>query len=156
MEASADLSTAGEIEDWRARGWAGYDDLRQVAAQSQTPVIAYAGKNGLEYRSFFSTNAVYIRGADLTAVQDLARLPSVALVRLPQVAQVLPDQGQAPEGEGGRPEGYGWNLDTLDPGSGLYGMQAAQVWAQYGITGESIVVANIDTGACQRWLPGWA
>ncbi len=146
MESSADLSAAAELEEWHARGWAVYDALRQAAAQSQTPVIAYARKKGLTYRSFFSTNAVYVQDADLTAAQDLGRLPGVAQVRLPQVALVLPNSGQAHEGELAGTEAYGWNLDTLDPGGGLYGMQAAQVWDQVGVTGEGVVVANIDTG----------
>jgi subtilisin family serine protease len=146
MEARANLVAAAEIEDWQARGRAVYDGLRQVAADSQAPIIAYATERGLVYRSFFSNNSVYIEAGDLTAVQDLARMPGVALVRLPQVAQVLPDLRQAPEGEPTGPDAYGWNLDTLDPGSGLYGMQAAQVWDQHGVTGQNIVVANIDTG----------
>ncbi|MGD8792021.1 MAG: S8 family serine peptidase, partial [Anaerolineae bacterium] len=144
MAEQADLGPAYEIEDWQARGEFVYETLRETAARSQAPVIAYAQDRGLAYRSFLTNNAVYIEAGDLRAVDALARLPGVAQVRLPEVATVQPSQGQSPEAS---PDSFGWNLDSLDPTSDAYGMQAAQVWQQYGITGEGIVVANIDTGA---------
>lgn len=143
MEEKADLSAAFEIGDWSERGWYTYNVLREVANRTQAPVIKYAKKQCLTYQAFFSNNSVYIQGGDLPAVQDLAALPGVALIRQPKVARVHPSREESPT----TPDTYGWNLDTLDPGNNLYGMQAAQVWDQYGIKGEGAVVANIDTGA---------
>ncbi len=146
LDARAELSEAAALKDWKTRGRVVYDALRQVAASSQAPVVAYAQERGLAYRSFFSTNAVYIQSGDLQAVHDLAQLPGIALIRLPRVASVLPSLEAETDAQGPDPETYNWNLDTLDPGNGLYGMQAAQVWDQFGVTGEGVVVANIDTG----------
>jgi hypothetical protein len=142
MTEQADLSAAYEIKDWSERGHYVYDTLVEVANRTQAPIIDYAEENGLEARSSLANNGVYIKGGDLNAAQDLARLPGVALIRLPQVAQIQPETESIPAD----PEAYGWNLGTLDPLNDLYGMQAAQVWQQYGITGEGIVIANIDTG----------
>jgi len=142
MGAQADLAPASALRDWQARGRAVYDSLLQAAEQSQAPVVVYAEEHGLAHRSFLTNNAVYIEGGDLEAVKDLALLPGVAWIRQPEVAQIQPGL----ETVQADPDAYNWNLDTLDPGSGLYGMQAAQVWQQYGVTGEGIVVANIDTG----------
>jgi subtilisin family serine protease len=138
-----DLSKADEIQDWSERGWYVYNTLLEVATRTQAPIITYAQENGFKYRSYLSNNMVYLESGDMEAVQSLAQLPGVLQIRQPQVAQTQPTLVSDPA----VPDTYGWNLDTLDPNSGLFGMQAAQVWQQYGITGQGIVVANIDTGA---------
>lgn len=143
MAEQADLSKAFEINDWSERGWYVYNTLREVADRSQAPVIEYAKTHDLDYESFFTTNAVYIKSGTLEEVQSLVRLPGVERLRLEGVSYIEP----AGEALQSAPDAYTWNLDTLDPDSNLYGMQAAQVWSQYGVTGEGIVVANMDTGA---------
>jgi len=142
MAEQADLSAAFDMDDWSARGHYVYDTLREVAARTQSPVVRYAEQHGLVYHSSLSGNAVFIEAGSLIAVQELAALPGVALIRLPTVAHIEPVGALSVPS----PDAYGWNLDTLDPGSGQYGMQAAQVWDVYGVRGEGIVVANIDTG----------
>ncbi|MGD8398569.1 MAG: S8 family serine peptidase, partial [Anaerolineae bacterium] len=146
MAVQADLSKAYEIEDWEARGWYVYNTLRAVAEESQAPVIEFAEKQGLAYQSRFGSNAVYIEGGVLEHAMTLASLPGVARLRLGKTMYIDPQETQGAEVEDS-PNAYGWNLDTLDPASNLYGMQAAQVWADYGVEGYGIVVANIDTGA---------
>ncbi len=146
MEEKADLSAAFKIEDWSERGRYTYNALREVANRTQAPVIQYAKEEGLTYQSFLTTNAVHVQGGDLLAVQDLASLPGVTLVRRPKIAHIHPSREESPV----MPDAYGWNLDTLDPANNLYGMQAAQVWDQYSVEGDGIVVASIDTGAFFR------
>lgn len=138
-----DLHQAYEIQDWDSRGWFVYNALMESAVRSQAPVVEYARDHRLQYRSFFSNNIVFLENADLDAVQDLAALPGVIYIREPRLAQIQPGVEVGISG----PAAYNWNLDLLDPNSGLFGMQAAQVWQQYGVTGENVVVANIDTGA---------
>jgi subtilisin family serine protease len=153
MQEKADLSAAYEIDDWNARGQYVYDTLREVANRTQEPVIAYAEMNGLDFRSFFTNNSVFIRSGDLTAAQELAQIAGVEYLRLEGEAYLQPDMSIAPllgpmlSDIESAPASYGWNLDVLDPGNSYYGMQASQVWNQYAITGNGIVVANIDTGA---------
>jgi subtilisin family serine protease len=152
IQEKADLSAAYSIKDWNARGQYVYDTLSEVANRSQEPVIAYANANGLDYRSFFTNNSVYIKNGDLTAVQELAEISGVEYLRLEGKANLMPDTTIAPllgptvDEVPESPASFGWNLDVLDPDNNYYGMQASQVWNQYGITGDGIVVANIDTG----------
>ena len=138
-----DLSKATDIQDWSERGWYVYNTLLEVASRTQAPIISYALEHNLQYRSFFSNNLLYFAKGNIDNVNALAQLSGVLHIRLPQKAQIEPEFLAGPA----VPESFGWNLDTLDPNSGLFGMQATQVWQQYGITGEGIVVANIDTGA---------
>jgi hypothetical protein len=148
MGEQADLTAAYSIEDWDARGRYVLDTLQEVAKRSQAPVVAFAKSRGLAYRSFFSTNALYLPGSNWRAVRSLASLPEVASVRLADSQRLLPEEETERLTESGL--GYGWNLDLLDPqpnpSEGAYGMQAVQVWDSYSIRGEGIVVASIDTG----------
>jgi hypothetical protein len=142
MAEKADLAPAYQMADWSERGRYVYDALRETAARTQAPVIEYAKEHDLLYRSFLTVNSVYIQRGTLEVAEDLAALPGVDTLRLEGEARIEPiDENEA------APNAYGWNLDTLDPAAGLYGMQAVQVWDTYGLHGEGIVVANIDTGA---------
>ncbi|MBN1178837.1 MAG: carboxypeptidase regulatory-like domain-containing protein [Anaerolineae bacterium] len=143
LDAQTDVTGAARIDDWRARGRAVYDALRDTARRAQAPVIAYAEREGLSYRAFFSANRLIIEGGSLRAALDVAALPGVAWVRAPRSASI--DPGLAEIGPA-QPRGSYWNLGLLDPAGGSYGIQAAQVWDVYGVRGAGIVVANIDTG----------
>jgi hypothetical protein len=135
MEAEADLSAAYEIADWKARGEYVYSTLQQVAAESQASVLDYAQKQGLDYRSFLTTNSVFVRGGNLDTAEALAALPGVAFLRLERILEIPePIDG---EGREAAPEAtITWGiLDT----------QADQVWG-LGVRGGGIKVANIDTG----------
>jgi uncharacterized repeat protein (TIGR01451 family) len=145
MAEQADLSAAYDITDWSARGWYVYNTLREVASRTQAPIVSYAKQNGLKVKTLFTTNSVHVQSGTLSSAQEIAMLPGVALIREPRIAYVDPATIEGPQ-QPLAPTAYGWNLDTLDPDAGLYGLQAAQVWDQYGIQGSGIVVANIDTG----------
>ncbi len=153
MDAKADLSEAEKITDWSERGWFVYNALLETARTSQAEVIAYAKKNGIEYRSFYTNNSVYFPNGTGQMVQDLAAIAGVERLRLEGYATIQPEELAPTYGpeitEPASPDAYGYNLTTLAPAAsgGLYGMQAVQVWETYGIKGNGIVVANIDTGA---------
>ncbi|MBN1246547.1 MAG: S8 family serine peptidase, partial [Anaerolineae bacterium] len=144
MAEQADLSAAYRVSDWHDRGRYVYDTLRKVAERTQAPVLAYAKRHGLAYQAFFTTNSVHIQRGTLRAAQDIALMPGVMIIRAPKVMQV--DKAALEAQQAQATTSFGWNLDALEPDSGLYGMQAAQVWNQYGVRGNGIVVANIDTG----------
>jgi len=144
MAEQADLSAAYKITDWSERGWYVYNTLREVANRTQASIVSYAKQNDLEFKTFFTTNSIHIQQGTLSSAQAISKLPGVALIRESRVAQLDPAMIEGPQLLA--PTSYGWNLDTLEPDSGLYGLQAAQVWDQYGIKGSGIVVANIDTG----------
>lgn len=144
MAEQADLSAAYKITDWSERGWYVYNTLREVANRTQASIMSYAKQNDLEFKTFFTTNSIHIQQGTLSSAQAISRLPGVALIRESRVVQLDPAMIEGPQLLA--PTSYGWNLDALEPDSGLYGLQAAQVWDQYGIKGSGIVVANIDTG----------
>ncbi len=154
MSAKADLSAADKITDWSERGWFVYNALLETARTSQAKVIEYAEKNGIEYRSFYTNNSVYFPNGTGQMVQDLAAFDGVQQLKLEGYAYITPEAPLAttygPEYSApASPDAYGYNLTTLAPAAsgGLYGMQAVQVWQDYGVKGSGIVVANIDTGA---------
>jgi N-acetylneuraminic acid mutarotase len=139
MRLQADLSPAYGIEDWSERGQYVYDSL-QAAAEAQNPVIAYATSRGLAYETRLSNNSVFVKGGTLEDVNALAARADVAQIRANHIHELEDVEA------GATPDAWGWNLDALDPDGDLYGLQAVQVWNDFGISGKGIVVANIDTG----------
>ena len=149
MRLQADLETAYGIRSWADRGQYVHQSL-EIASSAQAPVLAYAQKRGLDSRTFLVNNAVLIRDGTRQDVQALAAMPEVKAIRANRLYKLEePVETQLPES-------WGWNLDRLDPNHGEFGMQAVQVWQEYGVRGEcegcgyngedNIVVASIDTG----------
>jgi subtilisin family serine protease len=128
----ADLSAAYAM-DWQARGRYTVDTLRAVADYVQAPASAFLGAKGLRHQTFLAGNELYVWGADLDVAQGLAALPHVDFVRAPRTytldpiiePEVLPEATLA------------W---------GVADTHADDFWATFGIQGDGIVVANIDTG----------
>ncbi len=142
MRLQADLSPAHHIQDWSQRGRYVYDSLK-AATRAQEPIIAYAKSAGLEYHSFLIDNQVLLRGASQTDLNAMLSRLDVYTIR-GEYAYRLEENVPAPAQAS--IDAWGWNLDVLNPDAGDFGMQAAQVWQDMGISGAGIVVANIDTG----------
>lgn len=141
LRAQADLSAAYEIKDWSERGWYVYNAL-QAAAKAQAPIIAFAQERGLAYKTYLANNSVFLYQATLDDLNQLAARSDVYEIRANHtyaIEENVPAQDE--------PRTVYWNMDELEPNSGLFGMQSRQVWEQFGVRGEGIVVANIDTGA---------
>ena len=126
-----DLSPAYSMS-WQERGEFVVRVLTEAAQRSQGRAKALLDGLGLRYHTFIAGNELYVWAGNLQAAQSLAALPEVAHVRPPRVYQVDPPVAA------GQPEAtFDWGiLDT----------QADQFWASFGLKGEGIVVANIDTG----------
>jgi subtilisin family serine protease len=136
----ADLRAAAGIADWNDRGHFVYDTLLATARSSQAGLLAYlqseldAG-NVTGFRSFFAVNAVEVTSSvnTLNAVAlrpEVSRIVRPAVARVHQVARAV------------RPS----KVVTLSTTPGLDIIGAPDVWADFGITGQGVVVANIDTG----------
>ena len=141
LRAEADLSAAYTIKDWTERGWYVYNAL-QAAAKAQAPIIAFAQARGLTYQTFAINNSVLLYNATLDDLNQLATRGDVYRIRANRVYVIGENTPQEDE-----PRTVYWNMDQLDPNAGFFGMAARQVWEQFDIRGEGIVVANIDTGA---------
>lgn len=136
-----DLSAAYTIDDWGERGWFVYRTLSEHAEHDQRDVRAWLSARGLSYRPFWIVNAILVHGSQAD-VQALAGRSDVALLHSGNDVASIPDPD---EGSGNEEQGAAlaadatiiWNIQQI---------QADRVWADYGVSGQGVVVANIDTG----------
>ncbi len=130
----ADLSKAAAITDWTERGTAVAAALRKTAAESQAKVKAELDGQRAEYKTFWATNAIVVKGGSLALAQSLAGHAEVEGIYNP-VKYEVPETTQ------------GTNQNEINAVEwGIASVKADQVWSQYGQKGAGIVIANIDTG----------
>lgn len=130
----ADLSKAVAIPDWVRRGTAVADALRKTASVSQEKVRAELDASGVKYQAFWATNAIRVSGGSLTMAQNLAAHSEVEGLYAPIAYKV-------PETTPGTDEN---TVNALE--WGIANINADDVWSQYGVKGEGVTIANIDTG----------
>lgn len=155
----ADLSPAYSM-DWDARGNFVYNTLRETADRSQANAKAILDAQGLTYETFIAGNDLYVRGANqittngLMVVNELAALPEVSTIRATRTYYIDPLIEVKPL------DNISWAGDLLanhalsTVGSlinatldwGITDTKADQFWTAFGVQGDGIVVANIDTG----------
>lgn len=133
----ADLSAAYAIDDWAARGAYVYQTLRDHAAATQGQLRAAVAARGLDYTPLWIINALAVRG-DAADVAALAARAEVAELRGNRTAslEVAPAQTGAASCA---PDAAAtcWNIARVG---------ANRVWADFGVRGEGITVASIDSG----------
>jgi subtilisin family serine protease len=130
----ADLSPALEL-DWEARGWFVMETLQSAAEQAQRQVRAYLDREQVSYKAFWIDNVIVVNETDLMTFNGLFTFPEIEVIR----AQREPMLYEPVEAN-----------DVLDAAilaaeSNLVHIQVPEVW-DMGVTGQGIVVANIDTG----------
>jgi PKD repeat protein len=130
----ADLAPAYAIRDRDERGRFVVEALQATAGRSQARVRAWLDAQGIAYRAFISDNSLFLT-ADLAVLNRLAAFPEVAGMRANYVHPVeeVPLAGQEQPAAT-----IPWNIAQVG---------ADQVWQDFGIKGQGIVVATIDTGA---------
>ena len=133
FDQQADLSGASQIGDWNARGQYVYDQLTSLARETQTGLIADLEKAGVDYTPFWIINAIRVTSGS-EVLDSLSREPALAEIKADWVYE-LPEPIPAPEE--GQIDAVEWNIARIN---------APQVWSTFGVRGEGIVVANIDTG----------
>ena len=134
FEQRADLTKAAAIEDWTARGAAVVEALRDAATAGQADVRAQLDAGGVDYESFWATNAIYVPDGSAELAEDLAAERSVEGLYPSQTYDV---PVLSPEEQGHAAASIEWGIQNI---------KADRVWQEYGDTGAGIVVANIDTG----------
>ena len=130
----ADLSAATRTSDWNARGTLVARALRETAAQSQTAVRKRLDGAGVRYDAYWATNAIFVRDGSERLAADLAARPEVDALYAP-VAYELPEP--IPGKQVREVESVEW---------GIANIRANDVWQQYGVTGDGMTVASIDSG----------
>src|SRR5437762_6907193 len=137
----ADLSPAAAMRTKAEKGRFVYDALRNKSQTTQGPILQWLRERGIEHRSFYIVNAVFVKGTREMA-QALAARPDVTRVESnPHIHNDLPQPLPA-VGSPLQPEAP----KTIEPG--ITYTHAPHVWA-LGFTGQGIVVAGADTGV--RW-----
>ena len=141
LQQKADLSRADSLGP-DAKGQYVYDRLTAVARESQAPVVAELQRRGLRHRAFWVSNAIWVRGADVSDLEALASRSDVRHVySVGSGKVVLPAQtGVSSLRQGPQ--------TTTAVGNNIAKVKADQVWAM-GINGNGAVVAGADTGV--RW-----
>src|SRR6266498_3310732 len=141
MRDQADLSAASQINGWAERGRYVYQTLVDHAARSQRDLRGQLASRGLAAHPLWIVNAILVHGA-LADAQALSARADVALIRANHIAG-LPQPEQASQATVDR-------CNPAHPGDlicwNIHQINADRVWRDFGVTGQGIVVANIDTG----------
>ncbi len=140
MAEQADLSAAYEM-DWETRGWFVYNTLKETAERTQAPVIAALEAAGVRYESFIAGNEIYVYDGSRAVLNQAlvageiqeVRAPVEITLSVPRFELVQP--GPAPQNQ---IQATAWGIGDA---------RAPDFWAQFGLRGEGVRVASIDTGA---------
>jgi subtilisin family serine protease len=130
----ADLSPAFTIKKDKDRGDFVYKTLKSVADQSQAGLRAFLAASGVKYFPFWIANTIQVRDAGTALLNQVAARPEVEKIVADRVYPLPP---VTPGTDEKTPNTTEWGLDNI---------QAPQVWSTFGVRGEGIVVANVDTG----------
>jgi serine protease AprX len=136
----ADVSGAAMLRTKTDKGRFVRDTLWNKAQATQGPVLQWLKERGIEHRSFYIVNALWVKG-DRAVAEALAARTDVARVEGNPRIQNFPQGLRAIESPS-QPNA----VERVEPGINY--THAPQVWA-LGHTGEGIVVAGADTGF--RW-----
>ncbi|OLR91734.1 hypothetical protein BJP25_25290 [Actinokineospora bangkokensis] len=130
----ADLSGPSAVAGWAERGRAVYDALKTTADRSQQSIRKELDAAGVDYDTFFISNAVRVRGGSEALATSLAAHGEVRAIlpaRTYELPKPLPAESVA------RVDSVEWGLAAIN---------ADDVWSQFGDRGEGIVVGNVDSG----------
>jgi len=133
LRQQADLSAAYDM-DWNARGQYVLDTLRDVANQTQARLAKELDERTVPYSSLYIVNAIVVEG-DINLVDYLAAIPEVRYIgpntAVPEPAPVSIEVAAI------SPDTIEWNIQKI---------AANQVWTDFSVFGEGIVLSSIDTG----------
>ncbi|MGI9824250.1 S8 family serine peptidase [Agromyces sp. Marseille-Q5079] len=139
----ADLSGAHKAKGHGKKAALAYEELSTTAANTQRPLRNFLDRHEVAYQPYWITNAIRATSADAGLIEELAARKDVA--------QILPDRTYALDDtvvEGSTEAAV--DAATLAAATsvewGIADIKADQVWSQYDVTGEGIVIANVDSG----------
>jgi subtilisin family serine protease len=133
LREKAKLDRARGIDDWAARGRFVHDKLKQTAEMSQSGLKSLLKKRGFAFEPFWIVNAIKVSGP-VSLVREVAAQPEVEEVAADRDYRIeAPSTAAAKQAL----QAIEWNIDRI---------RASLVWSTFGVRGEGVVVANIDTG----------
>ncbi len=138
----ADLNGAKEFQVKREKGRYVRDVLMAKAQQSQASLLEWLSARGIEHRSFYIVNAVWVKAKreavlEIAARSDVARIEGNPRIRNIDPPKITEEELQAAiESVTAAPQ-------AVEPGVSY--IRAPEVWSQ-GFTGQGIVIGGQDTG----------
>ncbi|NTW01649.1 MAG: S8 family serine peptidase, partial [Oscillochloris sp.] len=137
----ADLRAAYAIRDWNQRGQYVYETLHNHAEQSQADLRAMLDARSVSYTPLWIVNALAVHGnaADMAA---LATRTEVAMLRINHL-MAFNDQVAT---SATLDQIGGCLANTANVCWNVVNIGADRVWGEFGVHGEGITVANIDSG----------
>ncbi len=141
LDDQADLSAAYMIDNWVERGQYVYTTLHSYAEASQHGLRATLDARGLSYTPLWIVNALAVRGtaADVAAIAaqgSVSELWASKVASLEAPPEARPAQ-TSPAACAAGADNACWNIARIG---------ASRVWSDFGVRGEGITVANIDSG----------
>lgn len=136
LKDQADLSSASELSDPSARRTQVFNVLTKEAETSQAELRKTLNLLHVEYQPYYLVNALEINGGPLMRLWLQSR-PEVDLILDSPHLRPLPQSIPEAKGEDRPPQEVPWNLTLIG---------ADQVWTEFHVTGEGVVIGNSDTG----------
>jgi len=135
LREQADLRSLDGPGTRRQRGSQVYQRLTEVARRSQAPLIELLESRGLEYRTYWIANMIWVRGGigdveTLARRTDVLRVDPNPRVRLAPAPATVKSEARVSESN------VGWNILQVS---------ADRVWS-LGFNGQGVVVGGQDTG----------
>jgi serine protease AprX len=162
LSRQADLSGAASLRTKEEKGRHVYEQLTATARATQGPVTRALALLGVEHKTFWVTNAVWVRGnlavvEAMAARADVARIFPVGTGKL----SLPPQEAKASIGSTDALSSSSFSsFNDPNPEPNLTKVGADAVWA-LGVEGQGAVVAGADTGvfwehaALKRQYRGW-
>ncbi|MFC4139152.1 MULTISPECIES: S8 family serine peptidase [unclassified Microbacterium] len=139
----ADLSGARKAKGHEKKAELAYTELTTTAANTQRPLRNFLDKNHVEYQPYWIANTIHATTADVELIEDLAARKDVAKI-VPERTYALDDTIVSATAESATTAAAVAADTTVE--WGISDIKADQVWSQYGVDGDGIVIANIDSG----------
>ncbi len=140
------LATAGQVKTLTRR--AVVNTLKDKAEKTQEPILDFLNREkdrgGVrEIKNYFIINVIYLK-AEPAVIKTLARSPDIEEIVPNKTFEILQetDTGSINLQDGVSPAGTG----STGEWDNIERIKAPQVWDQYGIDGEGIVIGIMDTG----------
>jgi subtilisin family serine protease len=133
LREQADLGPAYAMHDWAARGQFVYERLRQTAERTGGELRASLEQAGAAPQVLLAANAIAAT-VDTGLLEQIAGRPEVAAIRLDAPVSLSP---YTVKQRAAAVETVEWNIAKI---------RADQAWAVFGVTGQGVVVGEIDTG----------
>ncbi|MCP4443101.1 MAG: S8 family serine peptidase [Aureispira sp.] len=136
LKAQANTSAARTLDSKEAKGQYVFLQLKQLAKQTQGPIIQLLEQQQVDYQSYYIVNAIKTKGNN-QLLEQLAKHEAIArLQSIPRSQLELPMDKTAAQGNSRAPTQIQWGVQRIN---------APVLW-QLNIKGAGVVIGGQDTG----------